>query len=242
MKNEAVNDEVKLSARLNAVADLVGTCRGIADIGSDHAYLPVWLIQHEKISFAVAGEVQPGPFEAARQTICDAALQERITARMGDGLQVVYPGEVAAVVLAGMGWATIRGILERSPDVLSLLDRLVFQPMTGSAGLRRWLAENGWRLVSEELVAEGGRLYEVLAAEPGSPEPADSLLLEIGPLLWRQRHPLLQEHLSRLIINYEKRMAAMIRSQTPEVMARRGEHAEKIYALKERLTWLQHVN
>jgi tRNA (adenine22-N1)-methyltransferase len=213
----------------------------VADIGSDHAYLPVWLFQNDKISFAVAGENQPGPMEAARRTIRKAAVEESVAARLGDGLQVIVPGEVEVAVIAGMGGAAIRGILERSPAVLASLRRIICQPMTGAAGLRGWLEKSGWRIVSEELVSEDGRLYEVMSAEPGESGPTDEVLLEIGPLLWQQKHPLLPEHLARLKQQYEQRVVAMANSRSDEVMEERRTCLGKIRALEAKMACLQIV-
>ena len=232
---------MKLSARLNAVAAQVGPYRKIADIGSDHAYLPVWLAQAGKISFAVAGEILPGPLAAARRTIVDAAMDEKVIARLGDGLQIVAPGEVEVAVLAGMGGKAIRGILERSPDVVEGLQRLVSQPMTGAQGLRSWLAANGWEIIAEELVLEDGKLYELLAAEHGTSSPSDALTLEIGPLLWERRHPLLPVQLARLKRQYERRAADMEKSKSVAVQKRREACLEKINALEARITCLQAV-
>jgi tRNA (adenine22-N1)-methyltransferase len=213
----------------------------IADIGSDHAYLPVWLVKNKKISFAVAGEIKPGPLEAARRTIHEAALENNIAVRLGDGLQVVEPGEVEVAVIAGMGGAAIQRVLEQSPMVLACLRRIICQPMTGAASLRAWLIENNWQIISEELILEDGRLYEVIAAEHGQSQPVDQLLLEIGPLLWQQRHPLLTEHLYRLIRQYEERVAAMANSRSEKVKERRRAFQEIINALEAKMTCLQAV-
>lgn len=232
---------MKLSARLNAVAAQVGPYRKVADIGSDHAYLPVWLAQAGKISSAVAGEIMPGPLAAAQRTIVDAAMEEKVVARLGDGLQILVPGEVEVAVLAGMGGKAIRGILERSPAVVEGLRRLVCQPMTGAPGLRSWLAANGWKIIAEELVLEDGKLYELLAAEHGTSSPSDALTLEIGPLLWERRHPLLLEQLARLKRQYERRAADMEKSKSVAVQKRRETCLEKINALEARMSCLQAV-
>ena len=236
-----MQSDVNLSARLRSVAEKVEPYQKVADIGSDHAYLPVWLLRNEKIAFAVAVENQPGPLEAARKTIREETVGDRIVARLGNGLQVIEPGEVDVVVMAGMGGTTIRGILERSPAVVACLRRIVCQPMNGAAGLRRWLEESEWHIVSEDLVLEDAHLYEVLSAEPGKSDPTDELLLEIGPLLWHSRHPLLAEQLLRLKRQYELRAADMAHSRSEEVMKSLRACRQKINALEEKLTCLQAV-
>lgn len=230
---------MELSARLKAVAVRVAPYQKVADIGSDHAYLPVWLLQNRKIAFAVAGELQPGPLEAVRRTIKEAALEDYVVARLGDGLEIVEPGEVEVAVLAGMGGAAIKGILERSPVVVAQLHRIVCQPMIGAAVLRRWLENNGWHLVSEELVKEDGHLYEVISAEPGTSNPTDDLLLEIGPLLWQEKPLLLCEHLIRIKWQYEKKTAEMAKSHSAEVIKKRRTYQNKINALEAKIACLQ---
>ena len=130
---------------------------------------------------------------------------------------------------AGMGGASIRGILSRSSAVVSVLSRIVCQPMTGAADLRRWLLANGWLIDAEELVREDDRIYEIVAAIPGTATMPDELLLEVGPVLWQKRHPLLAEHLDKLIQQYRLRVDAMQQSVDPSV-------------LTQRLFWQQRLN
>ena len=227
-----------LGERLRAIAGLVGDFRRLADIGSDHAYLPVWLILQGKADFVIAGEIQQGPLEAARRTITEMALEDCIEARLGDGLAVVRPGEIDVIVIAGMGGASIRGILERSPLVVGKLSRIVCQPMTGAAGLRRWLLEHGWLIDAEELVMEDGRLYEVVAAKPGIAAVPEDLLLEVGPLLWQNRHPLLTEQIERLLQQYQSRVNAMQHSSALAVVRQMQLWQQRIIQLEAMRTCL----
>jgi tRNA (adenine22-N1)-methyltransferase len=232
---------VELGARLQAIANQIGPYQSLADIGTDHAFLPVWLIQNGKIMAAVAGDIQTGPLEAAKRTVREAAIGNKVEVRLGDGLRVVSPGEVEVAVVAGMGGSTIRQILQSSPEVVRVLRRIVCQPMTGAAGLREWLLTNGWIIVAEDLVREDDRLYEIIVAEPGSAETMDALLLEIGPQLWRNRHPLLSEHLIRLQRQYLYRATAMGKSRSDKVSRDRQEILSKIAELEAKLKCLQIV-
>ncbi|OTA40317.1 MAG: hypothetical protein A6D92_19525, partial [Symbiobacterium thermophilum] len=174
---------IPLPPRLAAVARHVPPGRPFADIGTDHAYLPVHLVQSGRVPRAVAGDVRPGPLQAARATVAAAGLTDRIDVRLGSGLTVLAPGEAACVAICGMGGPLIARILAEGP--LTGVERLVLQPMGGEAQLRRWLAESGWRLVAEEIVADGGRLYPVLVAEPGRMS-LSRMEEEVGPLLLRR--------------------------------------------------------
>ncbi len=232
---------MELGGRLRAIAAQVGSFQSMADIGTDHAFLPVWLIQNNRITYAVAGDVQPGPLEAAKRSVREAGLEPAIAVRLGNGLQVVAPGEVDVVVIAGMGGPTIREILESSPTVVSKLSRIVCQPMIGAAILREWFLTNGWKIIDEDLVMEDGRLYEIIVAEPGKTMPIAELLLEIGPVLWRRQHPLLREHLIRLRQQYARQAGAMEKSSSMAVEKRRQVVMRKIGELEEKLACLQPV-
>jgi len=190
---------MKLGERLAAIAAMVPQGAKLADIGTDHAYLPIALLQAGKIDYAVAGEVNEGPYAAAKAMIEQYNLQGRIQLRLGNGLEVIYPGEVDTVVVAGMGGSTIIDILSRYPATTRSLRRLILQPMTGGAAVRFWLRDNGWRIEDEELVIEQGHIYEIIAAIQGSEPDWEPILAEIGPVIWARRHPLLKEHLKRLI-------------------------------------------
>lgn len=156
---------MKLSARLQLIADwLPAGCR-FADIGSDHALLPVAAVRSGQAVFAVAGEVNDGPLEAARRQVAEAGETARISVRKGDGLAVITPGEVDAITIAGMGGALISSILDDGQAKLAGVKRLVLQPNVGGEFVRRWLLEHDWVLAQEAILEEDGKIYEVLMAE-----------------------------------------------------------------------------
>lgn len=161
---------MKLSARLQVIAEeLLLGCR-MADIGSDHALLPVYAVKNGKASYAVAGEVNDGPLEAAQRQVAEAGEHRRISVRKGDGLAVISPGEVDTITIAGMGGALIVSILSGGRDKLEGVKRLVLQPNVGEEFVRQWLVENGWYLEKEQILEEDGKIYEVLTAiaDPGA--------------------------------------------------------------------------
>lgn len=208
---------MKLSPRLLRIAALVPRNAVVADIGTDHALLPAYLIAAGRSPRVIATDARPGPLEAARATARDLAGEGegRIDFRLGFGLSVLAPHEADAVVLAGLGGHTIIRILERSPEVCATVRRFILQPATAAGPLRRWLLAHGFRLLAEDLAREGGRFHEIIAAAPApapasAPDPAPSpapdpalaaepllaeLGLEVGPRLWEARHPLLRAFL-----------------------------------------------
>ncbi|MNI06673.1 tRNA (adenine(22)-N(1))-methyltransferase [compost metagenome] len=156
--------KVKLSKRLQMIADRVPSGSRLADIGSDHALLPTYLAQSGVITFAIAGEVNPGPLEAASRQVSEAGLSKVIEVRGGNGLAVLEPNEVDIITIAGMGGSLITTILNEGLDKLNGVKRLVLQPNVGEEHVRRWLDEQDWQLESEAILEEDGKIYEILTA------------------------------------------------------------------------------
>ncbi|MCM3627292.1 class I SAM-dependent methyltransferase [Paenibacillus glycanilyticus] len=157
---------LKLSNRLQTIADFVSPGSRVADIGSDHALLPVYLIQSGRIPSAIAGELNPGPFEAARKQTADAGLTSKLQVRRGDGLSVLQPGEADTVTIAGMGGSLMSSILEEgfTAGKLDGVKELVLQPNVGEEFVRSWLLKHGWFLAEEAILEEDDKIYEVLHA------------------------------------------------------------------------------
>ncbi len=227
---------MKLNDRLGAIAAMVPYGSRIADIGTDHAYLPLYLAESGHIKQAVAVDVNPGPFVVARDAVLRAGMADKIAVRLGNGLQVVAPEEVDVVVIAGMGGMTMIQIMEDSPSVLPMLSRLVLQPMVGTPQVRRWLQANGWCIVDETIVQDEGRLYEIIAAEPGYMEASE--LLEIGPILWQQRHPLLADLLQQRLNSLNNIVRQMEKSSSVQANIKYQEQKAIISVLEAKLACL----
>lgn len=136
----------------------------MADIGSDHALLPVYLAERGRVSFAVAGEINAGPLEAADKQVKMAGLSDIVQVRLGDGLAVVTAGEVDVVTIAGMGGSLITHILDEGQHKLAAVRKLILQPNVGEDQVRHWLMAHGWVLEDEIGLEEDGKYYEVLSA------------------------------------------------------------------------------
>ena len=179
-----------LSKRLERVAAQVPAGARLADIGSDHAYLPVALMNRGAIVAAVAGEVALTPFRAAQRTVCDNGHELHIHVRLADGLAAIEPADLLDTVsICGMGGETIRDILERGKAHLSGRERLILQPNGGEQPLRLWLMDNGYRILCEELLRENRFDYEIIVAERAGPVLYSARELYFGPLLMQARSP-----------------------------------------------------
>ncbi|MGM0471606.1 MAG: tRNA (adenine(22)-N(1))-methyltransferase [Bacillota bacterium] len=179
---------MNLSTRLLTVIDLISQPYSVADIGTDHAYLPIYLAQNFNCQRLIAGDSKLKPYQIAQQNIEEADLTNEIKLRLGNGLSVLTAGEVRSIVIAGLGANTICEIIANQQQIAMSAAELILQPMKGTAKLRKWLIEHGFQLTQEGLAQEGDRFYQVLVATVGSEEINDDFLLEIGPRL-REEQP-----------------------------------------------------
>ncbi|MCW3489367.1 tRNA (adenine(22)-N(1))-methyltransferase [Dethiobacter alkaliphilus] len=198
---------MKLTPRLQAIAELIEPGSVVADIGTDHGYLPVYLLLEQISQRIVAADVNPHPLQQARETVAAFNCLHKIELRLGDGLGALREEDnVDTVVIAGLGGRTIASILVDGRDKLKTVRHLILQPMNEAGFLRLFLAENGFALVHESLVMEGRRLYEIILAKPGMEQEKDPFRLSLGPRLLEKKPPLfdvlLKEKIRKLRIMY----------------------------------------
>ncbi|WP_431081523.1 tRNA (adenine(22)-N(1))-methyltransferase [Pseudomonas thivervalensis] len=212
-------NEQTLSLRLERVAAHMPAGAHLADIGSDHAYLPVALLHRGVIATAVAGEVALTPFRAAERTVGENGLEQRISVRLANGLAAIEPEDgITAVSLCGMGGETIRDILDSGKARLSGRERLILQPNGGEQLLRQWLMDNGYRILCEEVLRENRFYYEIIVAERGKPVTYSAEELYFGPLQMQARSPTFLAKWQRLLRQKQKTLAsfAKARQAVPE--------------------------
>ncbi|MBQ3180701.1 MAG: SAM-dependent methyltransferase [Firmicutes bacterium] len=211
---------IKLSNRLQAVAKYVTPGARVADIGTDHGYLPVYLVVNDLSPRVIATDRGKGPLAAAGQLVSLLSLDTQIDLRLGDGLAVLQPAEVDVVCIAGMGGMAIRDILAEGMPVARSLKRLVLQPQRNVPAVRNFLVENGWRIVAEDLAEDDGFYYEIIVAEPGEMALSEEEA-EFGPLLLAEGHPLLEDFLLLRQADLTRLLESMAANNSEESLRRK---------------------
>lgn len=161
-------DSIKLSKRLKKIAQFVVENKQIFDIGSNHAYLPIYLIQNNMIPSAIASEVSVGPFEQAKQEVKRYNLENDLDVRLGDGFIPLNKNEVPGTIfICGMGSKLIENILKKGIETekLPVQSRLVLQPNRNEKELRLFLQNNNYQIIQEEILEEKNKIYEIIVAE-----------------------------------------------------------------------------
>ena len=229
--------KMQLDNRLRALADLVPPGSRVADIGTDHAYLPVYLVENGKAEFVVAGDKNPGPCDAAARTVKLSGHEDRISVRHGDGLFVLTAGEVDTICIAGMGGRLMCEILGACPKVLKAVETLVLQPMNDSKELRGWLYRHGWHIEDETLAVAEGHLYEIVMAKRGKRKQPSRLMMEIGPILWKKKTELLRHRIEAVLLRNRRIAAGMEKSEEARESRKYKKIRKDIKALEEMLKW-----
>lgn len=206
--------ELRLQPRLRCIADCVGSCPCLADIGTDHGYLPVWLLQNGRIKRAIASDINAAPLEHARQTAVLYGEEKRIELRHCAGLDGFSPGEADVTAIAGMGGETIISILDAAPWLRESGTVLLLQPMTKTELLRRHITENGFYIASERLVLDKGTIYTVIEARAGVRRPLSNAEAWCGVDL--ENDPLYGEYASSRIRKLEEAARGVRQGKEPD--------------------------
>lgn len=188
-----------LSERLAAVAGLVSDGSVIADIGTDHAYIPIYLIESGKCPKAVAMDVNAGPLLRAQKHIAAHQLEPYIEIRQADGLSGLKSGEAGSAILAGMGGGLVIKILSQSPLIAREIKEFILQPQSELYQVRKFVNEWGMAIQAEDIIFEDGKYYPMMRANWGQEKPYDDVELHYGRYLIQNKHPVLKQFLKREI-------------------------------------------
>lgn len=225
---------MKLTDRLIKIANLVTKGKKIADIGTDHGYIPVYLLNKGDIDFAILADVNKGPLENARSEVKHNNLCDKVDLRLGSGIEVLNENEVDEVIIAGMGGILISELLEAKKSVAHNLDKLILQPMQAQDELRKYLLNNGYEILNEVLVKEDFRIYEIIEAKYTSQinYVEDDIYYEIGKKLIENKDPLLNELIDKKIFMYNSILKKLEGKNGEGINAKIKSSKEKILKLE----------
>ena len=218
-----------ISKRLELVASFVPQGAILLDVGSDHAYLPIELVERGQIESAIAGEVVEGPYQSAVKNVEAHGLKEKIQVRLANGLAAFEEGDqVSVITIAGMGGRLIARILEEGLDKLANVERLILQPNNREDDLRIWLQDNGFQIVAENILEEAGKFYEILVVEAGQMKLSASDV-RFGPFLSKEISPVFVQKWQKEAVKLEFALG-----QIPEKnLEERQVLVDKIQTIKE---------
>lgn len=249
--------QVVLSKRLRTVAGMVTRGNRVCDVGCDHGFVPVYLVQQGISPDVLAMDLREGPLRAAREHVATYGLEDQIETRLSDGLHNYKLGEADTLICAGMGGGLMMRILEAEREKTDSFKELVLQPQSEIERFRRFLRENGYRILDEEMLVEDGKFYQVIRAGRGGvadggflccglrealasgcscADLAEKELCKLsdryGPILLQKRTPVFLSYLEREAAVYEEILANLrVRGLTEE--KRKARYAEVEALLKD---------
>lgn len=227
----------RLSERLSRVAHYVPTAAIVADIGSDHAYLPCYLIHNHLASKAIAGEVAKGPYDSAIAHVREEQLEKAISVRFANGLKaIVSEDAVDTVTIAGMGGPLIATILNNDLDRLATVKRLILQPNIHAKAIRDWAITNGWKLIAEDILREDNKIYEILVLEKGEMFLTPNQLL-LGPFLMESKKEVFLSKWQKESLEWKRILEAIQDAElSQEVKMKKEELELKLQIVKEAIS------
>jgi tRNA (adenine22-N1)-methyltransferase len=215
---------MQLSQRMQAVADLVTKGSRLADVGTDHGYVPIYLVQQGIVPKAIAMDVRKGPLAHADANIEKYGLSGRIETRLSDGLHALNKNEADSVVIAGMGGLLMVRILEEGLRVLETVRECILQPQSDVDSVRRFLHEHGFCITKENMVIDGGKYYVMMRVVHGKDCAYDAVDDLYGKLLMEAQHPVLKACLEKeaavmvqIMQNLEKQTSEKSESRLTEM-------------------------
>jgi tRNA (adenine22-N1)-methyltransferase len=197
-----------LSPRLKLIADMTEG-KSVADIGTDHGKLVIDLVNRGKVLYAVASDVGKGPVSACKKNVKASGLSDKISIRLGNGLDTIDCDEVETVVIAGMGGELISEIINSGSDKITDKTQLVLQPMTAGDALRIYLTCNGYVICDERAVCEEEKIYTVISVRKGKSTPRSGGKAIISPALLVHKEQNTTRYIQRELERLQKKLYGM---------------------------------
>ncbi len=217
---------MQLSNRLLAVAELASAGHCLADVGTDHGYIPIYLMEQGKFERAIAMDVKKGPLLRAEENRERHGLREKMELRLSDGVKALREGEADTVVIAGMGGGLVIKILSEGESVLKSVKTLILQPQSELFRVREFLEEHTYCIEEEHMVLEDGKYYPMMRVVHGKMDSLTPLEKKYGPLLLKKKHPCL-----KLFLDWEEEknleILKNLQSQSGEKAKQRSEEVKR---------------
>lgn len=230
----------ELSKRLLTVAGMVENDSVVADIGTDHAYIPIYLVEQGVCKKAIAMDVNPGPLERAREHILASGLSEQIVTRLSDGLAKLSENEADTYVIAGMGGPLMVSILARRMDLLQKGKTLVLQPQSEIGEVREFLIHNHYKIIQEEMFYDMEKTYVAMKAIISKESITYTKTQYIfGKLLLENLNPVLFEYLKKQKEVYENLVIKLKDNITKQTMLRKAECEQMLVYINEALKYYE---
>lgn len=244
--------QVELSQRMQAAADMVTTGNRVCDVGCDHGYVSIYLVQSKKAPHVLAMDVNKGPLMRGEAHVEQFGVKDYITLRLSDGLSAYQKGEADTMLAAGMGGRLLMEILDREPEKTADFKELVLQPQSELPLFRKYLREKGYRIAEEKMVLEDGKFYPMMRAVPSLEEKGcqavrqeketaggqnDDITLAmedmLGPLLLQERNSVLLLFIRQEIRVKESILSELSKGATGDkIESRKKELSEELFLLK----------
>lgn len=227
-----------LSKRLQAVASMIQVGKCIADVGTDHGYIPIFLIQNKICERGIAMDIGKGPLQRAKDHIEQYGLEAVIETRLSDGVQQMKPGEADCMVIAGMGGGLVVHILETGKAVIEQMKECVLQPQSEIHRVRRYLWEHEFTIVEENMIVEDGKYYPMMRVIPRQKHQVPKELFEVyaqfGQLLLEGGNEILKQYLDK---EYKKQkvLLTQLEEKNPHQTERFGDLRNMVSLMEQAL-------
>lgn len=232
--------QVELSKRMQAVADMVTFGNRVCDVGCDHGYVSIYLVQAGISPRVLAMDVNKGPLMRAAEHIKQYGTENYIELRLSDGLGAYRKGEAESLLCAGMGGRLLMRILEHEADKTESFEELILQPQSDLKLFRRFLREKGYSILSEDMIIEDGKFYPMMkvypkASEKVEPEDEDTEIKDLlGPCLLQNQNPVLLAYIQQEIQVKEGILEGLKKQEQKEKLLLRKQEIEKELLLLKR--------
>jgi Predicted SAM-dependent methyltransferase len=209
----------------------------VVDVGTDHGYIPIYLIKNKRIPNAIAMDIGKGPLERAKTNIQKENLELYIETRLSDGVQALYAKEADTMIIAGMGGGLVKKIIEEGREVLKMVREYILQPQSDIEMVRKYLEQEGYTIKEERMVLEDGKFYPIMRVCSGIEKYKREIYYKYGKILLEEKNDILYLFLKKELETYKKLEEQLTNSDGEHILIRLEEIRKEIGYIKEALAF-----